>query len=159
MSDDQHKDENYVVGPGNPPFRTRWKSGVSGNPKGRPKGSVSIAALLQKEGLKKVPISEGGRKKFLSKIQVVVHQITNGAMKGEPKATALFIHELAKLSDVETAANPNLIVPNLDAAAMRRIAERVLKSAEDKEQHQREKGACRFLPRFDPGFPSRTDPA
>lgn len=46
MSD--NRESTGKVGKGNPPVETRFKSGQSGNPKGRPKGSVSVKAELQK---------------------------------------------------------------------------------------------------------------
>jgi hypothetical protein len=132
--DKEDSDENYVVGPRRPPKHSRFKPGASGNPKGRPKGSVSIAALLLKESLKKVAVSEGGRAKSVSKLQIVVHQITKGAMKGDPRATALFLNELAKINAVQSAIPPAQLVANLDVATMRRIAVRVLRDVEESEQ-------------------------
>jgi hypothetical protein len=127
------KEEAYVVGPGRPPKHSQFKRGASGNPKGRPKGSLSIAALIQKESLKRVPVTEGGRKKSMSKAQVVARLITNGAMKGDPKSTVLLIQELAKINDVQSVNGPEAAVPDLDIATMRRIAERVLRDVEELE--------------------------
>jgi hypothetical protein len=132
------EEEVYVVGPGRPPKDNRFKKGVSGNPKGRPKGSVSMAALIQKESLRKVPVTEGGRTKSMSKMNIVARQITQGAMKGDPKATAIFIQELAKINDVGAANGPAAAVPDLDLATMRRIAERVLRDVEELEAEQRQ---------------------
>jgi hypothetical protein len=41
----KNNDEN--VGYGKPPRDTRWKHGQSGNPKGRPKGTVSLTDALK----------------------------------------------------------------------------------------------------------------
>ena len=43
MSDD------YEVGYKKPPIHTRFKPGVSGNPKGRPKGTKNLATDLAEE--------------------------------------------------------------------------------------------------------------
>ena len=69
----------------------------------------------------------------MSKAKIVASQITNGAMKGNPKQTVIFIQQLAKINDVETTNGPKTAVPNLDVATMRRIAERVLRDVEELE--------------------------
>ena len=130
---EETKDEAYVVGPGRPPKHSQFKPRTSGNPKGRPKGTFSIAALIQKESLTKVPVTEGGRKKFMNKAQVAVRQVMNGAMKGDPKATVLLFQELNKIANVQSKNTPELLVPDLDLAAMRRIAVRVLRDVEERE--------------------------
>ena len=130
---EETKEEAYVVGPGRPPKHSQFKPRTSGNPKGRPKGTFSIAALIQKESLKKVPVTECGRKKFMSKAQVAVRQVMNGAMKGDSKATVLLFQELNKIANVQSKNTPETVVPDLDLATMRRIAERVLRDVEERE--------------------------
>jgi hypothetical protein len=46
MPDNQSSE--YEVGYGRPPQRTRFKSGESGNPRRRPRGSKNLALLLEK---------------------------------------------------------------------------------------------------------------
>jgi Family of unknown function (DUF5681) len=43
---DGYDSENYRVGKGRPPRRTRWKKGQSGNPKGRPKGAKNLTTIF-----------------------------------------------------------------------------------------------------------------
>ncbi|MBI4459468.1 MAG: hypothetical protein HY648_05360 [Acidobacteria bacterium] len=45
-----------------PPVETRWKKGVSGNPKGRPKKEDSLTSLLQEEIEKICPADREGRR-------------------------------------------------------------------------------------------------
>ncbi|MEO6382119.1 MAG: DUF5681 domain-containing protein, partial [Nitrobacter sp.] len=44
-----------------PPLQYRFLQGKSGNPKGRPKDSVSHRQIVRKVALKTIPISYGGR--------------------------------------------------------------------------------------------------
>ena len=61
---------SYEVGYGKPPIDTRFKSGRSGNPKGRPKGSKNkarvpalneerIKAILLEEAYRTIKVNEG----------------------------------------------------------------------------------------------------
>ena len=52
---------DYEVGYRKPPKSTRFRKGKSGNPKGRPKGSRSINALLERALDAPVTITEAGR--------------------------------------------------------------------------------------------------
>jgi hypothetical protein len=42
--------DNCEIGYKKPPTRSQFKKGSSGNPKGRPKGSLSISSVLMKTG-------------------------------------------------------------------------------------------------------------
>ena len=44
----REKSGDYEVGYRKPPVNTRFKSGQSGNPKGRPRGSKGFATLMRK---------------------------------------------------------------------------------------------------------------
>ena len=60
----------YEVGFAKPPQRTQFRKGASGNPKGRPKGSKSMASILTKVGRQRVrvcphPLSGFPSSKFL----------------------------------------------------------------------------------------------
>lgn len=55
MSDnDDHSHED--VGCGKPPEHTRFRKGVSGNPRGRPKGAPSLSAIVERTLQEKVVI-------------------------------------------------------------------------------------------------------
>jgi hypothetical protein len=84
---DQGDDDE--VGYGRPPKRTRFQPGKSGNPKGRPKGSKGLPTLVQEELKARIPVTEGGVTKRMSKGQAIVKRLFSGALKGELKATAL----------------------------------------------------------------------
>jgi hypothetical protein len=52
-----------AVGFCRPPESTRFKKGVSGNPKGRPKGSLNVATVFMKTLREKVVINEHGQRR------------------------------------------------------------------------------------------------
>jgi hypothetical protein len=85
-------------GYGRPPVRTRFKPGVSGNPSGRPKGAKSFAAELRDELAELVELHDGAKAFTVSKQRVVVKNLVEAAMKGEPRATAIIVGFCARAS-------------------------------------------------------------
>src|SRR5712692_5712185 len=78
------------VGYCNPPEHTRFKKGQSGNPQGRPKGTLNMATVLERTLREKVVINENGRRKTITKLEAAIKQLTNKAASGELKAFQLF---------------------------------------------------------------------
>jgi hypothetical protein len=79
-------DSDYRVGPGRPPKNSQFKKGQSGNRKGRPKGSVNIAALIRRMLRQRVTIQENGRRKVISIAEAIAKRFVNNAMMGDFRA-------------------------------------------------------------------------
>ena len=79
-------DGDYVVGYGKPPKERQFARGRSGNPKGRPKGSKNLATTFMEIGRERITVTEGGRTRTMTKAEAVVHQLTNKAASGDPRA-------------------------------------------------------------------------
>jgi len=56
------------VGYGKPPQNFRFKQGRSGNPRGRPKGTLNMATVLARTLREKVVIDENGKRKTVTKL-------------------------------------------------------------------------------------------
>jgi hypothetical protein len=80
---DEMKLPDYEVGFGKPPAGTRFKKGQSGNPKGRPKGTLNIASVLARTLREKVVVNENGRRKVITKLEAAVKQLVNKAASGD----------------------------------------------------------------------------
>jgi Family of unknown function (DUF5681) len=100
------KKKDYEVGYGKPPAHTRFRKGQSGNPSGKPKKVLSEGEILLRVLSSKVPVTEGGRKRRMSKLEVTLRQQVNLAMKGDPKAVRYVIdgyrkamQNLARIND------------------------------------------------------------
>lgn len=91
-----------TVGYGKPPESTQFKKGVSGNPKGRPKGSLNVATVFMKTLREKVVINEKGQRKIVTKLEAAVKQLVNKAASGNQRSMRLLV-ELAR--DAEAKQN------------------------------------------------------
>jgi hypothetical protein len=86
----------YEVGYRKPPKATQFQPGRSGNPKGRPKGLVTLASALEAAVSERVVVTENGRSRSLSKLEVVVKQAVNKAASGDLRAMQ-FVAQLLTL--------------------------------------------------------------
>ena len=84
-------DGKYKVGFGKPPKHTRFETGRSGNPKGRPKGARGLKTDLRAELSEKIKVTEHGRTRHLTKQRAVVKALAAKAMRGDPRAMAKLI--------------------------------------------------------------------
>ena len=82
---------NHAVGYCNPPEYTRFKKGMSGNPRGRPKGTLNMATVLERTLREKVVVNEHGRSRTFTKLEVAVRQLIDQATSGELKALQLLL--------------------------------------------------------------------
>jgi Family of unknown function (DUF5681) len=84
-------DEGYEVGYRKPPAAHRFQPGRSGNPKGRPKGSLSISAIITDELNKPIAARVGGRTVTMSRRQALVRRFMEQALNGDLRAFALLL--------------------------------------------------------------------
>jgi hypothetical protein len=117
---------NSEVGYGKPPWETQFKKGVSGNPRGRPKGSVNLASAVEKTLREKVTVTENGRRRGITKFEAVVKQLVNKAASGESSWIKLLLELVRIVEDrfgATTATARDL--PEADRKVMNRILGRL----------------------------------
>jgi Family of unknown function (DUF5681) len=114
------KDSGY----GKPPATTRFKKGTSGNPKGRPKGSLNVATVFMKALREKVVINEHGQRKTVTKLEAAVKQVANKAASGDQRSMRLLI-ELAR--DAEAKLSLPGAQPAVVSTADQEIIDDILK--------------------------------
>lgn len=83
--------EEYETGYGKPPKHSQFKSGQSGNKKGRPKGSKNLHTLLNKILNQKITIKENGQELKISKKSAMLTQLVNKGVKGDIKAISTLL--------------------------------------------------------------------
>lgn len=88
------------VGYGKPPKATRFQKGRSGNPSGRPKKVRTQLEVVRRELTQKVTVTENGRRRHLTKAELVAKQLVTKAMKGEAPAMRMLMR-VNELMDAE----------------------------------------------------------
>ena len=83
----------------NPPKHSRFKKGVSGNPKGRPKRRKGqlVSHIISKVQNTPTAYREGGRTKLASRLELALKKLVNGALEGDAR-TAAELFALAALT-------------------------------------------------------------
>jgi hypothetical protein len=116
------------VGYGKPPKHTQFTKGVSGNPKGRPKGSQNLSALLEKVGRQRISVTENGRTRQLTKFEAAIIQLLNKAVRGDVKAINELRYWVQMFADSAQAALPPPLKERNDEAVMAAVIERIQRS-------------------------------
>lgn len=94
------------VGRGNPPKHTQFRKGVSGNAKGRPKGSKNLSTILTEAARDRVTATIGGKERKISKLQATAMQLATQAAKGNPAAIGKFLDWMDEVETRAAAAKP-----------------------------------------------------
>lgn len=117
--------KDYKIGFGRPPMHRRFKSGQSGNPKGRPKGSRNVTTELAEESFEPAHATERGRKLKISKIRAVIKKLFVMAVNGNVGAARLILEKALTVIPPEAANSNDLPVD--DEALIKAFEARVEK--------------------------------
>lgn len=98
-----------------PPTESQFKKGVSGNPRGRPKGSSNFKTLLERELAQKIVVTENGKKKSLTRLQAVVKRLVAGGLQGDQKQLLALVEVLRRMGSVGPGEPEALLPDNYEA--------------------------------------------
>src|SRR5215471_3765699 len=84
-----HDEDDYKVGPGQPPLHTRFRKGQSGNPGGRSKKQLS--ALLTDALNEPVFVTIDGERRKTTKREAVVLQLVDKSTSADLRATKMLL--------------------------------------------------------------------
>jgi hypothetical protein len=94
------------IGRGNPPKHTQFRKGVSGNKKGRPKGSKNLSTLVMEAARDQVTATIGGKQRRITKIQATAMQLATKAAGGDQASIARFLDWVDEFEKRAAAAKP-----------------------------------------------------
>ena len=118
--------QSSTVGYGQPPRHTRFKKGASGNPRGRPKGTLNVATVLERTLCETVVIDENGQQKTVTKFEAAVKQLANKAASGDLKALQLLISLVRSTEEREMqAVEPTQTLRDTDKKVVQGIVKRI----------------------------------
>ena len=89
--------KRYRVGYKRPPVATQFKPGQSGNPRGRPKGTLNLKTDLESELKLPVIVRENGREIKVSRQRGTVKVLIERALKGDLRAMGILIGLMERL--------------------------------------------------------------
>lgn len=117
--------DDYEVGYGKPPKESRFKKGVSGNPKGRPAGARNILTICKQVGNELVTVSENGRTRQMTKVEATVRQMYLMGMKGDHRSMRELLRLQSLAEQAEASTPDHHEVDEQDRLAMVRFRARM----------------------------------
>jgi hypothetical protein len=99
-------------GRGNPPEHSRFKKGVSGNPKGRPKRRKDqlVGEIISEFQNILTAYREGGRAKRASRLELLLKRLVNSALEGDARSAEVLFKLRARASKSGSAKSRKFIV-------------------------------------------------
>ena len=79
------------VGYRRPPKERQFKKGQSGNPSGRPKGTINLATALTRTLSQTIEVEEDGKKETITKMEAAVRALVDEALTGSMQAFRVLV--------------------------------------------------------------------
>lgn len=114
---------DYTVGYGKPPMRRRFKSGQSGNRRGRPRGSKNRKTIVREIANETHTVTEDGRRRRRSTLELMLLALRNCAAEGNVRAFRAYKKYLAKFEPQESHSNAGYLVVPAEMTPEEAVAE------------------------------------
>jgi Family of unknown function (DUF5681) len=122
---------------GNPPKHTQFRKGISGNPRGRPKGSKNLATYLMEAARDQFSATVDGRTRTISKLQATTMQLATKAAGGDQAAMARFLDWIDEIETRAASVKPSQFpIGAPDIEVIRTVYERMKQCEPEKEREE-----------------------
>lgn len=133
-------DDEYKVGYGKPPKHTRFKTGQSGNPKGRPKGTNNFKTDLLTTLKSSVKVTRDGKPRKVSTQEAALLRLREQALGGNTRALDRLLG-LAQIHNNEEAGAASASSDG-DVELLELFRSRILSGAADDFSSRENKRTC-----------------
>ncbi len=130
LDTDSHGPTDYKVGYGKPPLIRRFKSGESGNRRGRPRGSKNRKTIVREIANEMHTVTEEGRRRRRSTLELMLLALRNRAAEGDVRAFRAYKKYLAKFEPQETPSKGGYLVAPAEMTPEEWIKDQERKNAE-----------------------------
>ncbi len=133
------KEKTKNVGYGSPPVHTRFKSGRSGNPHGRPKNSRNLKSIIQAALSERILVREGEKRRSITKLEGVVLRQVESALKGNHRSALATLKIAAQVGLLENSedATESLALTQSEQQIVQELLSRHLKDLNPKRSRKR----------------------
>jgi hypothetical protein len=130
MNDVNNK-RDYSVGYGRPPESTRFRKGRSGNPAGKSPGRKNLKTELLEELSHKVPVSENGKRRLMSRQTIILKRLVADASKGDAKARDQLLRLIGQIEAAPQLETVNAVGAAKDAEILARFRDQLISEIKD----------------------------
>ena len=124
----------YKIGYGKPPKSGQFKCGKSGNPKGRPRGSLKLATDLAAELNEQITVREDGKPRRVSKQRALIKSLMAKALQGDVRANAAVLALYARVI-TDLPEDDESFVEENELQILRQFAPRLLQTGSAKKRN------------------------
>ena len=124
----------YKVGYGQPPKSRQFRRGKSGNPKGRPRGSLKLATDLAAELNEQITVREDGKPRRVSKQRALIKSLMAKALQGDVRANAAVLALYARVIN-DLPDDEDSVLEENELQILRQFAPRLLQTGSAKKRN------------------------